>query len=193
MKILIVRHGESTANTKGLISGANSDPLTDNGKQQLDKARTFLSRFSDFDNSTVFTTSTIRASDSAKALFPLNNVVIDDSFLEIDAGVYSNKTWGHFFSDNPELRGKKLNEISFSEGESYADLYLRTTSSFNLIQKCNSNIVFVIHGGAIGCLLHYLLGVPFELFPKFVIDNASMSLISKTNDSYIAEYINLTP
>ena len=98
IRLVLVRHGLSSFNAKGLIQGRTDDSfLTDEGYEQARKAGKALSKIN-FDK--IYSSPLVRAAETAKTIKKTfnkeQNIVFDDNLLEVDLSKWS---------------GLKINEI----------------------------------------------------------------------------------
>ncbi len=194
MELYLIRHGQTSDNSRKYISGAPATPLSPHGEAQVQELRTYLLKTEILKNvKSAYTTSALRAIQSASILLPELNVQTDDRLLEIHSGDFCCQTWEDYYLANPTLRGKRLSEISFPNGESYRDLYSRTKAMLQELEDKNESSVIVAHGGSIVCALYHLLDLPFESYSSFIIDNASITALSYEHGNWMARFINFKP
>ena len=123
IKLVLVRHGLSSFNAKGLIQGRTDDSfLTDEGYKQARKAGKALSKIN-FDK--IYSSPLVRAAETAKTIQKTfneeQNIVFDDKLLEVDLSEWS---------------GLKINEIKNKFPEIYP---IWKNDPENLILKRNYN------------------------------------------------------
>ena len=85
IRLVLVRHGLSSFNAKGLIQGRTDDSLlTDEGYEQARKAGRALSKIN-FDK--IYSSPLVRAAETAKTIKKTfnkeQNIVFDDNLLEV--------------------------------------------------------------------------------------------------------------
>ncbi len=91
IRLVLVRHGLSSFNAKGLIQGRTDDSLlTDEGYEQARKAGKALSKIN-FDK--IYSSPLVRAAETAKTIKKTfnkeQNIVFDDNLLEVDLSEWS--------------------------------------------------------------------------------------------------------
>ena len=91
IKLILVRHGQSSFNAKGLIQGRTDDSLlTDKGYGQALKAGKALSKIN-FDK--IYSSPLVRAAETAKTIQKSfnkeQNIVYDENLLEVDLSEWS--------------------------------------------------------------------------------------------------------
>jgi len=91
IRLVLVRHGLSSFNSKGLIQGRTDDSiLTDEGYEQAREAGKALSKIN-FDK--IYSSPLVRAAETAKTIKKTfnkeQNIVFDDNLLEVDLSEWS--------------------------------------------------------------------------------------------------------
>ena len=91
IRLVLVRHGQSSFNANGLIQGRTDDSfLTDNGYEQALEAGKALSKIN-FDK--IYSSPLVRAAETAKTIEKTfnkkQNIVFDDNLLEVDLNGWS--------------------------------------------------------------------------------------------------------
>ena len=90
IKLVLVRHGQSSYNAKGLIQGrTDNSVLTDEGYEQALKAGNALSKIN-FDK--IYSSPLVRAAETAKTIKNLNKdqeIIFDKNLLEVDLSEWS--------------------------------------------------------------------------------------------------------
>ena len=85
--LYIIRHGQTELNTKMLMQGRSDHPLNETGLTQAEEAAgRFAAMGVKIDK--VYSSPLIRALQTAKAIAPEAELVIDDRLIEMDYGPY---------------------------------------------------------------------------------------------------------
>ncbi|OGB28046.1 MAG: hypothetical protein A3I16_11055 [Burkholderiales bacterium RIFCSPLOWO2_02_FULL_66_35] len=175
MRLVLVRHGLSEANLKGLVTGTPLDDLSPAGIEQVDQTRRFLERI-DFQARHFFTSQWLRAQHSARILFPGAAFQVDPRLGETHAGSVADIRLPEFLIQQPDFYANHLNR--YPDGETHAELNQRVLAWLRDIQEqCADTVVAVTHAGPIACLLQHALGIPMERFPSLIACNASLSVV----------------
>jgi len=201
IRLVLVRHGLSSFNAKGLIQGRTDDSLlTDEGYQQALKAGKALSKIN-FDE--IYSSPLVRAAETAKTIknsFKKDqNIVFDENLLEVDLGEWSglkieeikNKfpniypTWKNdpenlILKRNGNISYKPIQEL-FDQANNFIENVFKT-----YLDKDDVNILVVGHNAILRCLILFLLGKPKQGFRKIRLENASFSIlnISRKDNSF---------
>lgn len=126
--LVLVRHGEATANAAGLLLGRADVSLTDRGRQQVEALRPHVGTAT-----ALFSSPLRRALDTAEGLSLGVPVEIDDRWIEIDYGVFDgeaigeapSEVWEHWRED-PGHRppgGESLTEVGARVSEACESLF----------------------------------------------------------------------
>ena len=124
IRLVLVRHGLSSFNEKGLVQGRTDDSyLTDKGYDQALKSGEALSGIN-FDK--IYSSPLVRAAETAKTiqekLKGVDNIIYDKNLLEVDLGSWS---------------GLSINEIKKKYPEEYL-LWKNDPENLNLENIHNS-------------------------------------------------------
>jgi probable phosphoglycerate mutase len=180
MDFLLIRHGQSVANEKGLLISTDKDGLTELGKTQSVNLAATLERFA-FKPSQVYCSPWARARQTAELLFaPTQPITFDARLAETHPGIYGSWLEADFNAAFPDFNRDIRNR--YEEGESHLDMAHRVQewvdSEIRPQSKNPGLITAVAHGGPISVMLQYLLGVPIEThYPSFTVPNASFTYL----------------
>ena len=193
IRLVLVRHGLSTFNAKGLIQGRTDDSLlTNEGYEQAFKAGKALSKIN-FNK--IYSSPLIRAAETAKTIKKSLNkeqdIVFDKNLLEVDLSEWSGLKIDEIKEKFPEIypiwkndpenltlrkSGEKtykpIQEL-FDQANKFIEDILKT-----FIDKEDTNILVVGHNAILRCLILSLLGKPKQGFRKIRLENASLSIIN---------------
>ncbi len=201
IRLVLVRHGLSSFNEKGLIQGRTDDSyLTDVGYEQALKSGKALSGIS-FNK--IYSSPLVRAAETAKTIQQNlkggNNIIYDKNLLEVDLGSWSGLTINEIKNKYPENyllwkndpENLKLKNIQNLTYKPIQELYDQANEFIKNIfkvytEKNEANILIIGHNAILRCLILLLIGQPKKGFRKIKLDNASFSIlnISKYRNSY---------
>ena len=161
MNIYIIRHGESTSDTKNKYDGDYDDHLTENGLQD---AKTIAKKLNGKNIEVVFTSPKIRACETSKIIsdaLSCRTSVMNDLAEQDIYGAYLELS-----KNQPEEEYRKLGEILMNrdnvvEGsETYKHFKERVIKSFfDITNQPFENITIVTHGGPIRCIFREILSL----------------------------------
>ena len=201
IRLVLVRHGLSSFNEKGLIQGRTDDSLlTNEGYEQALKAGKALSKIN-FDR--IFSSPLVRAAETAKTIIKnfdnQQNIVFDKNLLEVDLSEWSGLKIDEIKKKFPDIYPTWKNNpenliLKRSDNRSYKPIQELFDQAATFIEdifkiyldKDEVNILVVGHNAILRCLILFLLGKPKQGFRKIRLENASFSIlnISKHEDSF---------
>lgn len=173
---ILLRHGHSTANATGVLSGRLPGVLlTPTGEEQ---ARRLSSAFDGVDIASVSVSPLERTQQTARLVFGNREFRNAPGIIECDYGDWS----GRLLS---ELSGETLwqqvqqepSAVRFPNGESMTAMAARSVTAV-LDQATDEGIhVFVTHGDIIKAVISDASGAAFDHFQRIVVDPCSISII----------------
>ena len=195
MKLLLIRHGESEANAKGILAGRLSGvALSPQGKSQasiLNRAINKLSR------PCLYSSPIQRCLETARlavASSSYDEILIDDNLAEVDYGDWSGKKledlekleeWSHL--------QKSADSFSFPGGESFKEVNTRLERYLEgLLQrhKENASVVAFSHADIIKVLVTKALAVSISKIQRIRIDPASITEFELSTEGLSIERVN---
>jgi probable phosphoglycerate mutase len=201
IRLVLVRHGLSSFNAKGLIQGRTDDSLlTDEGYKQAIQAGKALSKIN-FDK--IYSSPLVRAAETAKTIKKSfrkeQNIVFDKNLLEVDLSEWSGLKIDEIKNKFPEIYPIWKNDpenltLKRSDNKTYKpiqELFDQANGFLDdilkiYLDKDDVNILVVGHNAILRCLILLLLGKPKQGFRKIRLENASFSIlnISKKDKSF---------
>jgi broad specificity phosphatase PhoE len=166
-ELLLVRHGQSTANAEGIWQGQMEFPLSERGRAQASLAGLALSG-EQFEG--LYSSPLSRAFETAEIIRDrtgfAGEVVPVDGLSERYGGILQGHTWAEQEQRNPELAKKFL---AIPEEERWALVGAETDeeviarfedalSSIRVLHPGGARIVVVSHGGVMRAFLRKLFG-----------------------------------
>ncbi len=201
IRLVLVRHGLSSYNAKGLIQGRTDySLLTDEGYEQALKAGKALSKIN-FNK--IYSSPLVRAAETAKTIrnsFKKDqNIVFDENLLEVDLGEWSGLKIEEIKNKFPKIYPTWKNDpenliLKKNDNKAYKPIQDLFDQAKNFIEnilkiyldKDDVNILVVGHNAILRCLILFLLGKPKLGFRKIRLENASFSIlnISRKDNSF---------
>ena len=195
IRLVLVRHGLSSFNAKGLIQGRTDDSLlTEEGYKQAHKAGKALSKIN-FDK--IYSSPLLRAAETAKTIkksfHKEQDIAFDKNLLEVDLSEWSGLNIDEIKNKFPEIypiwksdpenlilkkgNGKTYKPIQelFDQATNFIEDILK-----NYLDKDDINILVVGHNAILRCLILLLIGKPSQGFRKIRLENASFSILNIT-------------
>ena len=194
IRLVLVRHGLSSFNAKGLIQGRTDDSfLTDEGYEQALKAGKALSKIN-FNK--IYSSPLVRAAETAKTIKKSfkkeQDILFDKNLLEVDLNEWSGLKIDEIKNNFPEIYPIWKNDpenliLKRSENETYkpiqelfdqANTFIEDILKIYLDDDDDVNILVVGHNAILRCLILLLLGKPKQGFRKIRLENASFSILN---------------
>lgn len=167
MKIVLVRHGQSKANSMGVLQGHMNSPLTDQGRlQAIELAqRMVLMGYDSFDR--IYSSDLIRASETAAIIgkkLKITNIIYTPLLRELDLGIFVGRKWDQLQPKEREILESSRNNHSkqIPNGESINSLVKRLQHFLNEVGNLEpppSLVLVITHGGPLHHLLQTILGI----------------------------------
>jgi len=182
MKLIIVRHGETEANVKGINQGQSHGKLTGNGVSQADKLGKRLAKEK---IDIIYCSDLGRAKHTAKEIrkyvkAPIRYV---KDIKERNLGVFDGKTFGSF---TEYVKKNNLDMFTYRPrgGESRKDVRDRVMRFFNqcLEKHPDKTVLWVTHGGIMNRMNVYFMKVGDSHYSKFHPMNCAVSVVEAQED-----------
>ena len=194
MKLIIVRHGETEENIKGISQGQTHGKLTAKGKRSARRLASLLKKekidiiFSSDLGRVVYTTKQI-------SKFHKVPVYYVKDLRERHMGNFQGKR-RELLHGAQEKSGLSHTKFRPKGGESLIDVRNRTKSFLDKLSKKykSKNILLSTHGGVIRCIISIYFGIPLEgtrtILPKnsgMLILDVQKSKINKLKDTMFVQ------
>lgn len=192
-KIIIVRHGQTNANSEGKTQGQIDTDLNDIGLEQAKKAGEFIKN--NYGISDAWSSDLKRTVQTAQQI--TNDFNTSKLLREMSFGKWENHLFKNIISEYPELvkqYAKASDSFRAPEGESFKDMHKRSVSFLKSINMENKDETLIVsHGGYMRVLLCSILGLPRKNLINFQFENCSITEVIKfENKEPILSKINYT-
>lgn len=193
-RFLLIRHALTEVTASTLIGRLPGISLSRRGVEQaIDLAR-FVRHW---EPEVVVSSPLERATETAKYISEACSVeiAVDRAFEECDFGRWTGMTFSAL-SAEPEWRlfNSRRSFSSAPGGESLYDVQYRAVNGLNRLHRehTGKTVAIITHADVIRSILTYAAGVPIDLFIRFAIDAASVTIVRLGSDYPIIEGVNLT-
>jgi broad specificity phosphatase PhoE len=193
MRILIVRHGESTGNLNKIFQGQGSYPLTEKGKiQAVLVAKELKDKYNSID--CIYSSDLVRAKESAEIIaniLGITEVTFVKGFREHNCGILQDKVFSDELIEKYLKPSMEEHSLKIPDGESRNEMVARISTAFDQIvskTKEKSTILIITHGGVLGRLFKEILNL---LPPEKNFENCKINLLerkSKNDDWKLVIY-----
>ncbi len=195
VKFLIVRHGYSTANEKGVFAGILDAPLSSIGKRQGDLVSQYI--LENYKIDAIYSSQLSRAKETVRLVSESLNlpIITDASFNEIHGGKWEGQTFEEIFklhkTDLIAWREDIYNS-KCTDGESFIEVSNRTYLGLEKIAKNSDGKIILIatHACALRSLLTAINKLSAEECAKMGwVSNASITTVIYENGKFEATQI----
>lgn len=184
MRLLLIRHGESTGNVQGLIQGWSDCCLTPTGEAQVEMLAERLVR-SGWEIDIVYSCDLARSADTARIIAASLGIplVLDSRLRGYQAGILTDVPRDEMKSLHPDIWKKWQQSntwVSVPDEEGPHVFHERLAAMVSEILQDHMDkkrIALVSHGTSLGMLLVHLLQLNPAHPAPFGFDNASLSVV----------------
>lgn len=188
--LILVRHGESEWNEKGLWTGLTDIGLTEKGREQ---ARIAGEKIKGCTIDFAFTSELIRAKqslDEIKSILGIDIPTFEDKALnERDYGIYTGKNKWEIQKEVGEEQFLKIRrgwDVGIENGESLKNVYDRVIPYYSaeILPKLKEgkNVLVTAHGNSLRALTKYLENIDDENISKLEIEVGEVDLFEIDNN-----------
>ena len=184
MILLLIRHGQSVANSEGRLQGHLDSPLTDRGQEQV---RALARRLEDegWSLAAIHTSDLRRAAETAEILGSALQapLFLDERLREYDVGVLTGLNEGEIKDLYPQIwyTLRHSSEWPAIPGEEGSHAFHRRIVSVLDDIRANYNrdgsVAVVSHGRTLSMILARLLGIDHDRRMLFRFGNTSLSVV----------------
>ena len=189
MRLLLVRHGESTWNAEGRIQGWGDPPLSEKGRRQAEALARRLSRLaaeSAQPLAALYTSPQQRACETAAIIASALSLrpIPDDRLKECDVGDFTGLTNLEVQERYPEFHRQwrqGMDRLPIPGEEPIQVFLARIRAAMSEIvaaHEAQATLCIVSHGGTFGVYLDELIGLPMTKRSPFYFDNASLTIVA---------------
>ena len=180
MRLILVRHGETSLNSQGRAQGQNDAPLSERGREQVAAVAHALAKETPF---SLYSSPLARAKETAQII--ANQVQVPvvpiEGLKEVNLGELDGLTPQEWREKHPEFTARwedNAASVKIPGGESIAQVQRRTWRSVSkILEESHPTAVIVSHRFAIGTILCRALGIPLRNFRSFPINLGSITVL----------------
>ena len=188
-KIVLVRHGETEWSRNGQHTGLTDIPLTAKGREQASLVGPTLSGWNFVQR---FSSPLQRARETGE-ISDVTHVpgalILDDDLLECNYGKYEGLTNAEIVADEP---GWSKWKGPLEGGESADDVGVRADRAIERIDTASADgpVIVFAHGHLLAILIARWLGLPAIEGRRFVMETATVSVLSMKRDDRVLRILN---
>lgn len=182
MRLLLVRHGETTWNHEARYQGQADIPVSTRGWAEAER---LAERLASESINAIYTSDLMRALDTARVIARRigQPLTLEPRLREANLGEWQGLTYEQvrrrYFSDTDPLPAYLVDSPPPS-GECLRQLQVRLMSAIESIaaKHANAGVLIVTHGGCLKVLLCTWLGMELSAYWQLRFDSASISEVS---------------
>lgn len=193
--LVLIRHGESEGNARGVLLGRLDSPLTEHGENQARGLRQFFADGTQV--SRVISSPLSRAKKTAEALGLHAPIEIDERWTEVDYGAFDGEkltdvpadVWRAWRAD-PGFRppgGETLAELGVRVRDACEELFATDTEG----ARREEHVVVVSHVSPIKAAVAWALGATDDLAWRLWLATASLTAIGWGADGPVLRRYNV--
>lgn len=175
-QLILVRHGETVYNLKGIAQGWQDSELSDRGRDQV---RRLAQRLTRFGADALYSSPLSRAMSTAEAIRDVTGLEIRvlDDLREMNYGGWEGRSFLDVRKSEEEHYRRWVDDPEYPcpDGESHNDVLARMNRALQSVRTARRPIV-VTHGTAIRIGATALLNAPIATSRHLAQDNASINL-----------------
>lgn len=175
-KIYLVRHGETEWSLSGQHTGITDIPLTENGRRMAKLFEPFVAK----ENLSLVLTSPLQRARMTCELAGLSGQAeIDPNLMEWNYGEYEGLTTKQIHAKAPDWM---IFRDGCPSGESPNQIANRVDQVIEKIHGTKGNVALFAHGHILRVFVARWLGFPVEAGCHFMLDTATLSVLSYYRD-----------
>lgn len=190
-RLVLIRHGRSTANADGVLAGrAPGVRLDDRGREQAGALGRMLA---EVPVAACYRSPVLRCRETAE-LAGFADATVEERLTECDYGEWTMRPLREL-ADEPLWKTvqDQPSQVQFPGGESMQAMAERVVAAATDISQRhgrNDVVVLVSHGDPLKALLSHALGQPFDHFQRLNVAPASVSVVRLDGDRPFVECVN---
>jgi phosphoserine phosphatase len=185
MRLMLVRHGESTWNAQGRYQGRMDPPLSDRGRAQAQALAQALDReqsatVPDARIRRIVASPLERARETARLCAEALQlkVEVDDRLIEISHGQWEGLLRAQIAARWPQMLEQWQTTpalVTFPDGESLAEVAVRFDAFVAAVRGAQGAVLAVTHDVIVRIATLRALGKPLDSFNDISVDNAAVN------------------
>jgi broad specificity phosphatase PhoE len=193
-RLILVRHGETVDNARGVAQGWSDSELSETGQRQVGLLAERAARLG---ATSLYASTLQRARTTALAIAGktgLEPLFLDD-LREMNCGDWEGQSFELVRRSDPDFHARWSQEpqLACPGGESYHDVLLRIRAAMKEISARETNgavPVIVSHGTAIRIFATELLGLPLGMARNFAQDNTAINVFEWRSERWVLKIWN---
>lgn len=158
MRLIMVRHGETTWNAEHRLQGHDNAPLSERGIRQVQRFAAFAKTMAPAN----IVVSDLGRTRQTANLLGYGDAPLDPRLREIDMGAWTGRIKHELEAERPqEYLAWRAGTFTPDRGEPWADFCARIVEGLrDCLKNCGGDTLAIVHGGVIRAACHSFLGLP---------------------------------
>lgn len=193
MELIIVRHGQTIANTNNWFYGFTDSPVTEKGKSQARTAGILIKALK-FSPDVIYVSERIRTHETLEEMgFHMEDATVDARINERHMGAFECMAYQEIQDKYPTAFDEWNNDFEHfmpPGGESHLTFNLRVRSFLDDLVDSGNNgqkVLVVAHGGVMHSTYAYINRNRLETYYSVYFDNAAMLRAKYLNDRLVVD------
>jgi phosphoserine phosphatase len=192
VKLILIRHGETSWNQEGRVQGQSDIELSDVGFKQCQRLALSMQ---DIQIQAIYSSPLKRTCQTARIINEIHNVPIypEPRLREMDQGDFEGLTIQELKACENEFLQRWIQDpaaVTMPNGESLAGLQDRAWSAVADILGKTENALIVSHNFTIAAILCKIKDISLSQFRKVCVGTASKTVVSFQNGSASIDVLN---
>ena len=196
IRILLVRHGETSWNLEGRFQGRSDVPLNEKGKEQANALALALKGES---LTAIYCSPLARARETAcliKAFHPSVPLYEEEGLVEMDLGEFEGiegPRWAALYAEFRDAWRENPGSVRMPGGESLKEVQARALSALERIANAyppETTLLLCSHNFVILTILCHALEIPLDRFRELRQGTAALNVLYKRGGRLRAEVVN---
>lgn len=185
-RLILVRHGETINNVRGITQGWTDSALSEKGESQV---RRLAARLVSMQPASLYTSPLPRALATARAIEAVTAVaaVELEDLREMNCGSWEGTSFMELRESDPEFYSRWVDDpqLACPEGESFADVRERIDRALDVITAGAGTAIAVSHGFSIRIAATSLLQLPLAAARVLLQDNAAVNIFERRPERWL--------
>ena len=193
-RVILIRHGETVWNARGLYQGQEDSPLTPEGQVQAQALAERMRQHPPIDALYTSDLPRTHATAAPTALALGLKTIVEPALGERNYGIFQGENKATIKERFPtEYAAHTSGNIDYAipEGESNRQFHDRVITALNALgtHHVGEQIAIVTHGGVLTMIFKHVLGLPIAAPRYFSVPNTSYNLLCHAHDRWRVETI----
>lgn len=186
MEIFLIRH--TAVDLQNTCYGQSDVSLASSFEAELSDLKKKLPDLSD---AKLYSSPLQRCFMLSRSLIEHDRIKTDERLMEMNFGNWELMEWKAIDQTSLNIWMENFVEVKCPGGESFQQLFERTTDFFKeVINQNDKKLILITHAGVIRCILSFVLGIPLQNAFKLQIGYGKISKLTVSEKLISVAFIN---